>query len=137
MGIACDKVHVGVGVVIVKNGKVLFGKRLNAHGDGTWSTPGGHLEYGETFEQCARREVLEETGTQIKNIRYITTTNDFFKKEQKHYVTIFVLADWASGEPQVLEPDKMVEWDWYEWQKRPNHVFLTIENLAKVWQLKH
>lgn len=127
----CGNVHAGVGVVIVKDGKVLFGKRLNAHGDGTWSTPGGHIEYGETFEECARREVLEETGMKIKNIRFITTTNDFFEKEKKHYVTIFVRADWASGEPQIMEPNKMVEWYWCAWEDRPKNVFLTIENLAK------
>jgi 8-oxo-dGTP diphosphatase len=38
---------VGVGVIIKKDGKVLMGKRKNAHGDGTWSFTGGHLEFGE------------------------------------------------------------------------------------------
>ena len=54
----CPKV--GVGVAVVKDGKVLLGKRKNAHGEGTWSFPGGHLEYKESWEDCAIRETLEE-----------------------------------------------------------------------------
>ncbi|MEK6901677.1 MAG: NUDIX domain-containing protein, partial [Nanoarchaeota archaeon] len=79
--------QVGVGVLIVKNNKVLLGKRKNAHGEGTWCPPGGHLEFGESFEDCARRETFEETGISIKNIRFITATNDIFS-EEKHYITL-------------------------------------------------
>ena len=52
---------VGVGVFVFKDGKTLLGKRKNAHGDGTWNPPGGHLEFNESIEQCAQREVLENT----------------------------------------------------------------------------
>jgi 8-oxo-dGTP diphosphatase len=61
---------VGVGVMVLKNGKVLIGKRKGAHGAGEWAWPGGHLEYMESFEDCARREVMEETGIEIHNIRF-------------------------------------------------------------------
>ena len=59
---------VGVGVMIIKNGKVLFHKRKGSHGDGEYAWPGGHLEYMESFEDCVRREVYEEAGIEIKNI---------------------------------------------------------------------
>lgn len=49
----------GVGVMILKNGKVLLGKRKGSHGEGEFAFPGGHLEYMEGFADCARREVLE------------------------------------------------------------------------------
>jgi len=61
---------VGVGVIIVKDNKVLLGKRKNAHGEGDWAFPGGHLEMNETWEDCVKREVMEETGIEIKNIRF-------------------------------------------------------------------
>jgi ADP-ribose pyrophosphatase YjhB (NUDIX family) len=51
--------------------------------------PGGHLEYGESFAETAAREVLEETGLEVGDIKFLTATNDVFG-EGKHYITIFV-----------------------------------------------
>ena len=56
---------VGVGVIVVRDGKVLLGKRRGAHGEGSWSFPGGHLEFNELLEICAKREAKEETGLEI------------------------------------------------------------------------
>jgi len=61
-----DSVKVGIGVFVFKNGKFLMQKRHGAHGSNSWGVPGGHLEFGESFEATARREVLEETGLKIK-----------------------------------------------------------------------
>jgi len=122
---------VGLGVIIKKDGKVLVGKRKGSHGQGTWSFSGGHLEFGETLEKCACREVLEETGICIKNIKGAAFTNDFFENEQKHYVTIFVTAEYASGDVSVLEPDKCEKWEWFDWNSLPQPLFLPIVNLIK------
>ena len=73
-----ERPKVGVGVIIVKEGKILLGERKNAHGEGTWCPPSGHLELGESYEECAKRETFEETGLQIKNLQFITATNDIF-----------------------------------------------------------
>jgi 8-oxo-dGTP diphosphatase len=54
--------------MIVKNGSVLLGKRKGSHGEGEYAFPGGHLEYMESFEQCAHRETLEECGVEIEHI---------------------------------------------------------------------
>lgn len=72
-----------MGVFVIKYRKILLGRRKNAHGDRTWSLPGGHLEFNEELEQCAKREVVEETGINIKNIRFSNITNDIFKEEEK------------------------------------------------------
>lgn len=104
---------VGVGVMIFKDGKILLGKRKNAHGEGEYAWPGGHLEYMEGFEQCAKRETLEETGMEIENVRFLRLLN-FKDYAPKHYVDILLVADWKSGEPQVLEPHKCEGWDWYD-----------------------
>jgi 8-oxo-dGTP diphosphatase len=66
---------VGVGVMIVKNGFVLLGKRKGAHGEGEYAFPGGHLEYMESFAQCAQRETREECGIEIENIRFQFVAN--------------------------------------------------------------
>ena len=121
---------VGVGVIIKKDGKVLLGKRKGAHGEGSWSFPGGHLEFGETLETCARREVLEEAGIEIENIKSATFTNDIFPKEQKHYITAYVTADYSAGEVKVMEPDKCEEWKWVNWNALPKPLFIPITNLV-------
>ncbi|MCX6781821.1 MAG: NUDIX hydrolase [Candidatus Magasanikbacteria bacterium] len=122
---------VGVGVIIIKNGRILMGKRKNSHGDGTWSFPGGHLEFNETWEDCAARETMEEAGIKINGIRFGTATNDIFSNEEKHYITIFMLADYDSGEIKIMEPDKCEKWEWFEWGDLPRPLFLPIQNLLR------
>jgi len=127
-------VRVGCGILINKDGKFLLGKRKGSHGEGTWAPPGGHLEPGESFEECCKREILEETGLTIKNFKQITFTNDIFS-EDKHYITLFFSADYESGELTVKEPDKCEEWRWCEYRDFPKPLFLPMENLAKLYQV--
>ncbi len=122
---------VGVGVCIMKENKVLLGKRKGAHGSGSWSFPGGHLEFNESWEECAARETLEETGIKIKNIRFGTVTNDIFKKENKHYITIFMLAELDCGEVKIMEPEKCEKWEWFDWGSLPQPLFVPLQNLLK------
>lgn len=122
---------VGVGVIVLKEGKVPLGKRYGSHGEGSWCLPGGHLEFGESLEDCARREVLEETGLQIKNIRFGTVTNDIFKEEDKHYITIYMATDYDSGELQNTNPERFEEWGWFEWGEFPEPLFIPLRNLLK------
>ena len=123
--------YVGVAVIVLREGQVLLGKRKNAHGAGTWQFPGGHLEYGESIEACARRELREETGLLIDKLRRGPFTNDFFAEERKHYVTLFVIAEQTRGDPQLREPDRCECWDWFPWNRLPEPCFLPIVNLRK------
>ncbi len=129
-----DRPKVGLGVLILRNGKVLIGKRKNSHGDGTWCFPGGHLEFGETPEECARRETLEEAGITIKNIKRIGYTNDIFEKENKHYITLCMTAEYESGEIKIMEPDKFDEWKWFALDDLPKPLFISPRNLIGLYQ---
>src|SRR5437867_13297658 len=80
--------QIGVGVLLLRDSHVLLGQRRGSHGSDTWAPPGGHLEFGESVEDCARREVREETGLALQNIRPGPYTNDVFIAEGKHYVTL-------------------------------------------------
>ena len=113
---------VGMGVMVLKNGKVLLGKRKNAHAAGEYCFPGGHLEHLETFADCARREVKEETGMDITNIRFLGVIN-VRKYAPQHFVGIGMVADWAGGEPQCCEPEKCGGWAWYSLDKLPSPLF--------------
>ena len=117
--------RVGIGVMIMKNGKVLLSKRKESHGAGEYAFPGGHLEYMESFEDCARRETREECGIEIENVRFQLLAN-LIQYAPKHYVHIGLIADWKSGEPEVLEPEKAESWDWYNLNDLPKPLFATI-----------
>ena len=123
---------IGVGVIVIKNSQVLMGQRKNSHGAGSWSFPGGHLEYRETLAGCAGREVKEETGLEIANASLAAVTNDIFEAEQKHYVTLYLLADYTGGAPTVREPEKCTGWQWFDWHALPKPLFLPVQNLLKT-----
>jgi len=122
---------VGIGVLVLRDHRILLGKRRNAHGAGEWSPPGGHLEFGETPEHCALREVREETGLTIEHARLGGVTNDIFPSEQKHYVTLFIIADCPAGTPELLEPAKCEGWVWCDWAALPEPLFLPLQNLLQ------
>lgn len=124
-------VETGIGVIVIKEGRVLLGKRLNSHGAGTWSFPGGHLDMFESWEQCAQREVLEEANIVISNLQFAAATNDIFSEENKHYITIFMSADYSGGVLKVNEPDKCKKWEWFDWDGLPSPLFLPIQNLLR------
>ena len=132
---------VGVGVIIVKEGKILLGERLSPHGAGTWSLPGGHVEFGESFEDTARREAAEETGlTDIEIIDVVSLGN--CREPEKHTVPIGVLAEWRSGEPKAVEPDTFKSWKWFDPDTLPENIFppsrLNIDNwrAGKIYRVE-
>jgi len=127
----CTRPHIGIGAIIIRDNTILMGNRIGAHGANTWSFPGGKLDYGETFFDCTRREVLEETGVHIKNLKLGPYTNDIFKEDNLHYVTLYIIADYKSGIAEVKETKKCLEWKWFEWNNLPEPLFLPIQNLLK------
>ncbi|KKQ98201.1 MAG: hypothetical protein UT24_C0014G0015 [Candidatus Woesebacteria bacterium GW2011_GWB1_39_12] len=122
---------VGVGTIIKSKDKVLLLKRKNAHGDGTWAFIGGHLEFNESPEECARREVLEEINIRIKNPFAAIFTNDIFPKEKKHYITIFVVADYSGDKIKINETENIERVEWYKWGELPSPLFIPLKNLLK------
>ncbi len=110
-----DRPKVGIGVIIENSkNEILIGKRIGSHSP-LFSIPGGHLELGETFEEAAIKEVLEETGLQIFNPTVICVTNNLrtYKNENKHYISINLYTNKYSGKLEVKEKDKCEFWDWF------------------------
>jgi 8-oxo-dGTP diphosphatase len=124
-------VRVGIAVFVLRGGRFLMARRRGAHGAGTWSVPGGHLEHGESFEDTAVREVAEETGVQIGNVRFGAVTNDVFTDEGLHYVTVWMLADHVAGEPAILEPAKCTALAWHDFDDLPSPLFLPWRQLVE------
>lgn len=123
--------RVGIGVMIFKDGKVLLGRRRTALGGGEYAFPGGHLELRESYAECARREVAEECGIRIKNIRFQYTANSHHFAP-KYFVHIGLIADWDGGEPENLEPEKCEGWDWYAFDALPEPLFVYCRMAADI-----
>ncbi len=124
-----EKPRVGVGVMILKNNKVLLGQRhfdpakadSELHGEGTWTLPGGKLEFQEELNEAGKREVLEETGIKANLSELISVSNDTVP--DKHFVTVGFLCTDFEGEPKVMEPDEITKWDWFDLDNLPAPLF--------------
>ena len=125
-----DRPKIGVGVFVIKDGAFPMLLRKGSHAAGDWALAGGHLELGESWEECATRETREELGIEIKNLRFLTATNDIFD-ETKHYVTIFMTADWASGKAVNAESEKASDLKFFTLDTMPDNVMLPIKNLIR------
>ena len=135
------RVGAGFGVILEKDGNILMGKR-NPDPDkadsafrsaGEWSLPGGKLEWGETFEEGAVREVKEETGITISDPQVISVHN--CKNQYAHFMTVGLLAHSWTGEAKVMEPDEITEWKWVSLKDLPSPRYFpsieVIENFVK------
>jgi 8-oxo-dGTP diphosphatase len=122
--------RIGVGVIIKNAKQVLLLRRKNVHGEGSWSTPGGHLDYNESPEVCAIREVKEETNLNIETAKFIAITNDIFITENKHYITIWMESEYVNGTPILNAPYESDAIDWFYWDKLPQPLFIPFKNLV-------
>lgn len=125
-----QKPQVGTATIITRDHKVLLMKRKGSHSPGTWSTPGGHLDFGETLEGCAAREAKEEVGLDVFDVQFRAVTNDVFKESGKHYITVWMEAQ-ANGEPYIASEREAEEIGWFAWDELPQPLFLPLENLVK------
>ena len=110
--------RVVVSVMVMKEGKVLMNFRKGGFASEMFGLPGGKLDNGETFQQCAERETMEESGVVIGPGRFLCVLNNHAHTPM-HFINFGFIADWVSGEPQVLEPEKCASWGWYDLDHLP------------------
>ncbi len=116
-----SQINVGISVLIIKDNKLLLGKRKGEFGGGEWGLPGGHLEQNEKFLDAAGRELMEETGLKAQKFIFLNIINQY--KEKEHYVQISFLAEGVEGEPELLEPEECEVWQWFDLDDLPPNVY--------------
>ena len=129
-------------MILNNENKVLLGKRHPdpekasslLHGEGTWTMPGGKLHFGEELVEAAKREVQEETGLEAKNLEIISITNDIVP--DAHFVTIGFFCREFEGEPRVMEPNEITEWQWFELGRLPKPMYFPSEKIVKNYLAK-
>jgi ADP-ribose pyrophosphatase len=106
--------RVGVGAIVIHEGRILLVKRASSPGKGFWAIPGGLVELGETVREAAEREILEETGIAVraKEAFYLF---DFIDRDPEgkikyHYIIIDFLADYRGGEPKAADDVSDARW---------------------------
>lgn len=116
--------QVGVGAVVVHQGQVLLVQRGRPPGAGLWAIPGGRQRLGETLQQAAEREILEETGVIIRATTPIYTCEHIEHDAQGvlryHYVIVDLAAEYVSGEPQAADDASAAAWvAWHDLAVQP------------------
>lgn len=130
-GRLCDKrcVRAGIAVLFVRDGKVLLGKRHDdpvkadseLHGEGTWTIPGGKMDFHERPMDGARREAREECNLMAMDLELISVGDE--QVHDAHFITLGFLCRDFQGEPEVMEPDEITEWGWFDPKELPERVF--------------
>ena len=112
---------VGVGVIIIRDGKILLAERKGSHGENTWASAGGHLEFGETLEECAKREAFEEFGIHVQRMTFLCVSN--IVAYDRHYIDVEFLGDLGIQIPKIQEQDSFANLQWFSLSELPSPLF--------------
>lgn len=114
---------VGVSVIVKKDGKILLGQRKGIDGAGQWGVPGGHLEFGETLQECAHRELREETNLKVETLLLFNVIDQAHRSDGRHYLQISFIGEGVSGNLENKEPDRCAGLEWFELNDLPELFF--------------
>lgn len=96
-------------IVLVQRGSQVLLGRSPRFAEGVYSTLAGFVEPGETLEECVHREIKEEAGIRVQNIRYFGSQSHPFP----HSLMVGFIADWLSGE-LLIDPDELTDAQWFD-----------------------
>ena len=131
-----EKPKVGVDVIIRKDDMVLLHERKDNNGNVVWHVPGGHLEFLEEVGDCAKREVKEEMGIDIKDIKIAKVMNNIYDNPPIHYVVFYVESFLDYGEPKIMEPNKCTDVRWFKPTEFPTNLFPSLQRLVDTGYFK-
>ncbi|MBB3966291.1 8-oxo-dGTP diphosphatase [Rhizobium metallidurans] len=108
-----------MGLVILRDRKILLYKRVKAPEAGHWSIVGGKVDHMEPAEQAAKREAEEESGLEIGRVSLLGPTEVISDADRQHWISLLYIAEDYSGEPALTEPDKLSDFGWFTRSELP------------------
>jgi 8-oxo-dGTP diphosphatase len=133
------KVAVAANIVVYEAGRALLLRRINTgYRDGWYTTPGGHVEQGETAVETGARELLEETGLVVgpEDLELFHVVTNDFETPEKPYLYLFckIALDKCHGHYKITEPDKCDDMNMFPVnnlpENTPDYVRVAIGNLG-------
>ncbi len=123
------KPGIGVGIMILKDNKILLGLRnpdkvkasSELQGQGTWTMPGGKVEFMEKLIDAAKRELEEETSLIANKLDLLCISDDI--TDTAHYVTVGFIVREYKGEVKTMEPETILEWKWFPLNNLPENLY--------------
>jgi len=123
------KPGIGVGVMVINNNKILLGLRnpdkikanSELQGQGTWTMPGGKVEFMEKLVDAAKRELKEETDLDAIDLDLLCVSDDM--TNTAHYVTVGFIVKEYNGDVKTMEPDTILEWNWFDIDDLPENLY--------------
>jgi 8-oxo-dGTP diphosphatase len=120
------------GAVVVRDGRVLLGRRAVEPARGCWDIPGGFLEPWEHPADCAVREVAEETGLQVRLTRLLSVVMDTYQ-DSVYTLNLYYLAEVVGGDERAA--DDLAELRWFSPDAIPNELaFAHCQSVLQAWQ---
>jgi len=106
--------HLAVATAVFQGDRVLAVQRRNPPAENTWALPGGSVQLGETVFEAVIRETLEETGIQVRPVRFLTAVDAIYRDASNrvrfHYTILYVLAEYMSGQPMPQDDALEARW---------------------------
>lgn len=119
--------YVGVGCIVMYESNLLLVQSRN----GMWSTPGGHLDFGEDPAECARRETIEETGLTVHDVDFVAITNDVMPDRGRHYLTVWMRGRAESVAIAIGDPGEIADAGWFRPGSLPEPLQPFLVNLIE------
>ncbi|MGN1343716.1 MAG: NUDIX hydrolase [Traorella sp.] len=134
------KIGLGVGILLIRNNQVLLGLRNSKkevdkneiNGQGTWSMPGGKVNFQEKLIDAASRELKEETNLIANDLKLITVSDDI--TETAHYVTVGFICNNYEGQLKTMESNTISNWTWFDLDALPSNLYEPSQRIIEKYK---
>lgn len=110
---------VGCGLAVLRDGRLLLYRRTRPPEAGHWNIVGGKVDHMEHSRDAARREAEEETGLSFGRLDFLCLSEQIIETDGQHWLSLIYVTEDFSGEPRVMEPEKLPEFGWFSLNDLP------------------